>query len=122
MSAEGQDNMVVNPPPDAVAEFQTINTAYAAEYGRAEGAVFSQVLKSGSNNVHGDLYSYNRNSYFSARNPMSPLTPFGQVSPPNYVNWNQFGGTVGGPVDNPARLQRQEQDFLLRRVGHFTPA
>jgi hypothetical protein len=112
-SAVGQNNMVVNPPPDALAEFQTINTAYAAEYGRAEGAVFSQVLKSGTNTVHGDLYEYNRNSHFSARNPVAPLTPTGQVAPPNFVNWNQFGGTIGGPIVIPHIYNGKNKTFFF---------
>ena len=59
-AAQGVDNVVVSPVPDAVAEFQAITDGFAAEYGRTAGAVFSTVLKSGTNNVHGDLYEYNR--------------------------------------------------------------
>jgi hypothetical protein len=112
-AAEGMDNTVVDPAPDAVAEFQAVNNSFAAEYGRGAGAVFNVVLKSGTNNVHGDLYSYNRNSYFEARNPFSPTSPSGQVLPPNFVNWNQFGGTFGGPVVIPKIYNGKGRTFFF---------
>ena len=112
-SAEGQDNMVVDPPPDALTEFQTITGSFAAEYGRTGGAVCSQILKSGANNVHGDLYEYNRNSRFEARNPMTQIAPSGQVQPPNFVNWNQFGGTIGGPLTIPHIYNGKNKTFFF---------
>jgi hypothetical protein len=112
-SMEGQDNMAVDPPPDALAEFQSINTSFAAEYGRKEGAIFSEVIKSGTNRFHGDIYEYNRNSYFSARNPMAAPLPDGTAAPPNYVNWNQFGGTIGGPVHIPHIYNGTNKTFFF---------
>jgi len=64
-------NVVINPTPDAIGEFNVVDNGLAAEWGRTNGAVFNVVLKSGSNNLHGDVYEFNRNSYFSATNPFA---------------------------------------------------
>src|SRR5579863_8505486 len=55
------ENMAVNPSPEAVTEFQAITEGVSAEYGRTGGGVFNVVLKSGTNQPHGDLYEYLRN-------------------------------------------------------------
>jgi len=112
-AAQGVDNVVVNPSPDAVSEFQAVNNAFAAEYGRNAEAVFNVVLKSGTNVVHGDLYEYNRNSYFTARNPFEQLDPQGQDPFKRSVNWNQFGGTVGGPVYLPHLYNGKNRTFFF---------
>ncbi len=112
-AAQGTDNVVVNPSPDAVAEFQAVNNAFAAEYGRNAGAVFNVVLRSGGNNFHGDLYEYNRNSYFHARNPFSQLDAQGHELFHRFVNWNQFGGTIGGPVDLPRLYNGKNRTFFF---------
>ena len=112
-SAEGVDQAVVNPQPDAVSEFQAITNGFAAEYGRTAGGVFNVVLKSGTNAVHGDLYEFNRNSYFESRNPFAATDPFGHTFPPNYVNLNQFGGTIGGPVVIPHIYHGKNRTFFF---------
>ena len=60
------NNAVVNPNPDAIAEFRVLESNYSAEYGRNAGGVVSEVMKSGTNNVHGTLYDYLRNNFFDA--------------------------------------------------------
>src|SRR6185369_13500574 len=91
----------VNPSPDAVEEFQTITNGLSAEYGRTGGGVFNVVLKSGTNKLHGNVYEYNRNSYFNARNPFTSIGSNGQIIPQNQLRYNNFGGTLGGPVVIP---------------------
>ncbi len=54
-----------------VQEFQMILSNYNAEYGRATGGVVNIVTKSGTNDFHGDVFGYLRNSAFQARNPFS---------------------------------------------------
>jgi len=61
-AALGPENVVVNPSPDAVSEFNVVDNGLAAEWGRTSGAVINVVLKSGTNSVHGDTYEFNRNS------------------------------------------------------------
>ena len=77
---------------DAVKEFSVQTHDYSAEFGRAAGGVISAVTKSGTNNIHGTLFEFLRNSRFDAPNYFDP----GGVTPP--FTRNQFGGTAGGPI------------------------
>ena len=56
------ENTNVNPSPDAVSEFQAVTNGFSSQYGRTGGGVFNVVLKSGTNQPHGDFYEYFRNS------------------------------------------------------------
>src|SRR5207244_10116509 len=100
-AALGAENVVVNPSPDAVSEFNVVDNGLAAEYGRTSGAVLNVVLKSGTNALHGDTYEFNRNSYFNATNPFARRNAQGQPFLNPRINFNNFGGTLGGPVDLP---------------------
>lgn len=82
---------VISLSPDAVREFQTQSGSYSAEFGSQGTGVINVVTKSGTNSLHGSLYEYLRNSALDARDFTSPskLPHFSQ---------NQFGGTVGGPI------------------------
>jgi hypothetical protein len=83
-------SFVVRPPPDALAEFKVQTGSYDAEFGHAAGAVINAAIKSGSNQVHGDLWEYWRNNILDARD-------FTATSVPEYRQ-NQFGGTLGFPI------------------------
>ncbi|MGH9784184.1 MAG: carboxypeptidase regulatory-like domain-containing protein, partial [Terriglobia bacterium] len=84
---------------DAIKEFKIVATQFSAEYGRASGAVVSAVTRTGTNQLHGSLFEFLRNSVFDARNffdstdfdgdGKADLGPFRR---------NQFGGTLGGPI------------------------
>jgi hypothetical protein len=96
---------------DAVQEFQVNRSNYAAEYGAASGATINIVSKSGTNDVHGSIFSFFRNSGLDARDPFAfnqALQP-GQVFDPTQpdsvgspvkdsLGRYQFGGNVGLPV------------------------
>ncbi|HEV2379845.1 MAG TPA: hypothetical protein VG206_08620 [Terriglobia bacterium] len=90
--------MVVSPSPDAVSEFNAVNNGLAAEYGFASGAVVNVVLKSESNQIYGDTYEFNRNSFFNATNPFARRDAQGRPFLEPAVNFNNFGGTIGGPL------------------------
>jgi hypothetical protein len=107
------ESVVVNPSPDAVQEFQTITNGFSAEYGRSGGAVFSQVLKSGTNQFHGNVYEYARNSYFNARNPFTSIGSNGQIIPQNQLRYNNFGGTLGGPLVIPHLYNGRSKTFFF---------
>jgi len=82
------------PSPDAIEEFKTQTNSYAAEFGRAGGGIVNMVIKSGSNQLHGVLYEFLRNSQMDANDFFSnraglPLASFKR---------NQFGFTAGGPM------------------------
>jgi hypothetical protein len=83
---------------DAVKEFSVQTHDYAAEYGRAAGGVISAVTKSGTNNLHGTLFEFLRDSKLDRPNYFDPIDPStgSQVNPP--FKRNQFGGTAGGPI------------------------
>lgn len=79
-------------PIDALQQFN-VEEQPQANSGYEPGAVISLQLKSGTNEFHGDVYDFERNSYFDARNNFdvvgTPQTP---------VVFHQFGGTLGGPI------------------------
>ncbi len=76
---------------EAVQEFQIITNNYAPEYGRAAGGVVNIITRSGSNDLHGDVFGYLRNRNFQAVNP------FSTVSNPAYTRV-QAGAAFGGPI------------------------
>ena len=88
----GNNSYLVNPPPDALAEFKVSTSNYSAEYGHAAGAVVSASVKSGSNKIHGDLWEYWRNDILAAHDWTTPTVPKGPF------RQNLFGATLGGPV------------------------
>ncbi|HEY4782331.1 MAG TPA: carboxypeptidase regulatory-like domain-containing protein, partial [Chthoniobacterales bacterium] len=81
---------VVDPNPDALGEFKILTNNYEAEYGRTAGGIVNQVIKSGTNSFHGDVFEFFRNDALNARNYFLPaVTPFKR---------NTYGGTLGGPI------------------------
>ncbi|MGA8439745.1 MAG: TonB-dependent receptor [Candidatus Sulfotelmatobacter sp.] len=82
---------VIQPSVDAIAEFKVQTSAYSAEFGRGNGAILNAVVKSGTNDFHGDLYEFIRNEKLDARNAFDEFgrQPYKQ---------NQFGATLGGPI------------------------
>lgn len=85
-------------PLDAIQEFN-LQAQFGAEYGRNSGSVVNIVTRSGTNEFHGSLYEFNRNSWFDARNYFN--TKFqsdGSPNPQSPFNNNNFGGSLGGPI------------------------
>src|SRR5712692_3745971 len=81
---------VINPNPDALEEFKVTSSNYDAEFGNVSGAMLQGTTKSGTNQYHGSAFEYLRNNVFNAADP------FSHIDPP--IRWNQFGGTIGGPI------------------------
>jgi hypothetical protein len=78
---------------DAIQEFSVVTTNYTAEYGRTSGAVINAVTKSGTNQLHGSGYFFDRDKIFDARNYFDDAT---RSTPP--FRRTQFGGAAGGPI------------------------
>jgi hypothetical protein len=78
------------PNPDALQEFRVETNNFSAQYGRMSGAVVTAVTRSGTNQWHGSLFEFNRNTDLNA-------TPWNSTFNAPYHR-NQFGGAVGGPV------------------------
>jgi Carboxypeptidase regulatory-like domain len=87
----------VQPSPDSIEEFRVLTNTFDAEYGRNSGSVVNVVTKSGTNNFHGNVYEFFRNTVLNA-NPYC-LTAVDSIpcDKPQF-NQNQFGGTFGGPI------------------------
>jgi hypothetical protein len=117
------DGMDINQPdnndvayvasPDAIQEFNIITSNAPADFGNYIGGVVVETLKSGTNRFHGDLFEYIRNTAFDANtwqdkanasllvastsNPDN-YVPTGVTLPRPVLQWNDYGGTVGGPI------------------------
>ena len=92
-SNQGFSNQIVQINPDAVAEFRVETNNFSAEYGHASGAVIVATTKSGTNQLHGSMWEFLRNTDLNAIGFFQPL---GGVKPT--FNQNQFGASAGGPI------------------------
>ncbi len=115
---------VFDPNPDAVAEFRLLTSNYTADYGRNGGGVISEVLKSGTDSLHGNAFEFVRNRAFDANDYFNVENNVPRLD----LKRNQFGGTLGGPiVKNHAFFfvsyqgQRQVQAEPIIEASVFTP-
>ena len=114
----GSNQTLINTPSiDAIEEFKVLRGSYSAESGRAGGGQISVVTKSGTNEFHGDVFEFVRNSAFSANNFYSNATrlnlgPDGksQVAP---LHYNNFGETLGGPLWIPKVYNGKNKTFFF---------
>jgi hypothetical protein len=90
---------------DAVREFSVVKDTYGAEYGKRPGAQVNIVTSSGSNEFHGNVYEFLRNSALDARN----FFDHGNI--PEFQR-NEFGGSLGGPI-------RKDKTFLFGNYEGF---
>jgi hypothetical protein len=97
VAIDGADNMSTasgiqktTPSQEAVQEFRVINSDFSTQFGRAVGGIVNIVTKSGSNQLHGSVYEYFRNDAMDAKNALAAGF--------NKLRQNQFGGTLGGPI------------------------
>jgi len=91
-SNQNYSSQVVQPSPDALSEFRVITSNFSAEYGRAGGGIINAVLRSGTNQLHGSVWEFLRNTDLNAIGFFKPAT--GKPT----LHRNQFGVTVGGPI------------------------
>ena len=90
----GGASYVINPPPDALQQFQVSTSNYSAEFGHSAGALVQASVKSGTNKVHGDVWEYLRNDYLDTHD-WQPSS-YGQKTPE--YRQNLFGATLGFPI------------------------
>ncbi|HUB00939.1 MAG TPA: carboxypeptidase regulatory-like domain-containing protein [Terracidiphilus sp.] len=88
-------NYVILPPPDAIEEFKVQTSDYSASLGRAAGAVLNATVKSGTNQLHGDVWEFFRNDKLDAADWFEDNSP---TPSKGEYRFNQFGGTIGGPI------------------------
>src|SRR5881227_4031022 len=87
----------VQPSPDSIAEFRVLTNTFDAEYGRNSGSVVNVVTKSGTNDIHGNMYEFFRNTKLNANAYCFTALQGIPCEKPKF-NQNQFGGTFGGPI------------------------
>ncbi len=92
-SNQGFSNQVMQPPPDAVAEFKVVTNNMSAEYGRSAGATINVAYASGTNRFKGSAWEFYRDTALNATGFFKPAS--GEKPP---LERNQFGGVFGGPI------------------------
>lgn len=115
---------LVIPSPDAIAEFNLIDSTINPEYGRNSGGILNAIIKSGSNQFHGSAFEFYRDTFLNTHN-------FFQTAKPVF-HQNQFGGTMGGPIwrnhtfffisYQGTRARSPDTNALSNTVTVFTPA
>jgi hypothetical protein len=98
---DGTDNrdpvlgiIVINPTLESVTQTKITTQNYDAEFGQALAGVVTVQTKSGTNDLHGSAFEFRRTGWGQARNPFTQ--PPDQPLPA--TKWNQFGGSLGGPL------------------------
>ena len=100
---------------DAIAEFKVQQNNYSAQYGQGAGSITQMVSKSGTNQFHGSLFEFVRNSAFDARNFFATGPGIAGGVPP--FRRNEFGGTFGGPIKQDKTFFFLEYAGLRQRLG-----
>jgi hypothetical protein len=102
---------------DAIQEFSVITSNYSAEYGKTSGGVVNAITRSGTNRFHGNVYEFLRNAKLDAKNyfddPTQPIPPFKR---------NQFGGTIGGPIQKDGTFFFADYEGIRQSKGITTVA
>jgi hypothetical protein len=95
---------------ESVREFRVEANAYTAEFGRNSGGQINVLTKSGTNRFDGSLYEYHRNEALDARNY------FDALDKPDFQR-NQFGGSLGGPIQHDRAFFFVGYEALIERLG-----
>jgi len=95
---------------DAIEEFSVLTTNYSAEYGKSSGGVVNAITRSGTNQFHGSVYEFIRNSALDARNffDSSRIPPFKR---------NQFGASAGGPLRKDRTFVFGDYEGIRQSLG-----
>jgi hypothetical protein len=111
--------VVIAPNVDAIAEFKVSTANFSPEFGRAAGGVVSVQTKSGTNQIHGTLFHFFRNSSLDSNTFFNNRA--GAARPD--FRQNQFGFTVGGPIrKNRTFFFGDYQGFRVREGNTFLPS
>jgi hypothetical protein len=97
------------PSIDAISEFRVVRGAYDAESGRSAGGQINVITRSGTADIHGGLYEFFRNNYLNANSFFNNAT---NTKRP-VLRYNDFGGTVGGPVYIPKLYPQRNKTFFF---------
>jgi len=105
-----------NPPFEMVSEFRVERSTFAAQFGLGQGALTYQ-MASGTNKYHGDLFEFNRNSFFDSVGFFygKDWNPGNVRNDPPRVRQNNYGFSVGGPLSIPHVYNGKDRTF-----GHYS--
>src|SRR5256884_9277559 len=122
---DNKDNTVGGPvmqlPLEAVQEFQISTQRFSAENGRSEGAAINMITKQGTNNYHGSLFGFFRDSALNTDEKVPDGHGGQNKKHPSYSR-QQFGGSVGGPFKKDKlfgffALEREREHQGLEETG-----
>ena len=97
------------PPADGTQEFQVITNPFDSQYGSSGNGIISVTTKSGTNRFHGSAYEFFQNDKLIATNFF--VNSVGGKKPPR--RYNQFGGSLGGPVVIPKVVNGKDKLFFF---------
>jgi Carboxypeptidase regulatory-like domain len=97
------------PQVDAIQEFKVLTTAYAPEWGRTSGGIVTFATKAGTNQFHGSVFEYLRNSLLDANSYNANAAH----TPKPHFQRNQFGYALGGPVRIPHLYNGHDRTFFF---------
>src|SRR5581483_2962125 len=113
---DGNDNneltaggISILPSIDAIQEFKVLTYNYSAQYGTRAGPTVLVTTKSGSNNYHGSVFEFFRNTSLDAKSYFATET--------EKFNLNQFGGSFGGPIKRDKTFFFVDYQGSRKRVG-----
>ncbi|HEX7956136.1 MAG TPA: carboxypeptidase-like regulatory domain-containing protein, partial [Pyrinomonadaceae bacterium] len=115
VTLDGSPNFAIDggvgfsPPSDATQEFKVQTNSFDAQQGYSAGATVNVAIKSGTNDLHGTAYYFNRDRNRTANNFFSNRA--GQDRPER--TYHRFGGTLGGPVYLPKLYNGRDRTFFL---------
>jgi hypothetical protein len=103
------------PSVDSIAEFQILRGQYEPEYGRAANGQVNVITKSGTSTLHGSAFEFNRNNDYNANPYFNKQTQLknGLANNPPPLRYNDFGGTIGGPVWIPKLYEQTNKTFFF---------
>lgn len=107
---------LINPPYEMVNEFRVVRSVFSAQYGLAQGAV-TYNMASGTNQLRGDAFEINRNSFFDSKGAFPPLQNGHPVTPVNHQN--NYGFSLGGPIIIPRIYNGKDRSFFHVSVEFF---
>jgi hypothetical protein len=113
----------VQPSVDAIQEISVQTSSFAPEFGAAAGGFFNVTMRSGTNQLHGSVYDYFVNEAFNAGTPFTDAgktdsQKAGQLVRPR-ARRNDYGFTVGGPVEIPKVYNGRDKTFFFFNFEQF---
>lgn len=103
---------IIPPIIDAMQEFKVQSHNDQAEYGSVLGGVVNVVTRSGTNELHGAAWEFDRNNIFDARDHFKDVNANGSPAPPVPFRQNQFGAMLSGPVFLPKLYNGRNRTFF----------